>query len=122
MFLLYLGVQTLRARPPDPDPAAPAAALGLRAAFLSTLLLTLTNPVTILSFTAVFAGAGVADVERASAWLIVLGVFLGSLVWWLLLTTGVSLLRERFNSTMMLWVNRLSGAIIIVFACVLLLT
>lgn len=73
---------------------------------------------TILSFLGIFAGLGISEVskEAGGAAIMVLGVFVGSAVWWLTLSGMVSLLRSRFDARMMLWVNRLSGAIILFFA------
>ena len=115
LFLFYLGIKTLLARPAQES--ASAQGTGLLGAYTSTLFLTLTNPMTILSFAAIFAGLGVAstDGDYASAALLVLGVFLGSALWWLLLSGGVSLFRARFNLSALTWANRLSGAIILAF-------
>ena len=115
LFLCYLGVKTLLARPTARSAAAEGQGLG--SAYFSTLLLTLTNPITILSFIAVFAGLGVGrsgnGYDAAAA--IVLGVFLGSATWWFLLSGGVSLVRDKFDARAMLWVNRISGTIILGF-------
>ncbi len=89
----------------------------MAAAYASTLALTLTNPLTILSFAAIFAGLGFASTSTSyvSAALLVLGVFLGSALWWLLLSTGVGLLRQRLDLAALRWVNRLSGMMILGF-------
>jgi threonine/homoserine/homoserine lactone efflux protein len=115
LFLGYLGISTLLAKPAVQVVAVKSK--GLLAAYASTLGLTLTNPLTILSFAAIFAGLGPsgASVGYESAALLVLGVFSGSAVWWLALSTGVSLLRGRFNLKAMLWVNRISGLVILGF-------
>jgi threonine/homoserine/homoserine lactone efflux protein len=121
-FLCYLGIRTLLSKP-----AAQAAATGvygLAGAYTSTLLLTLTNPATILSFVAIFAGLGLASTTGgygASA-LLVLGVFLGSALWWLLLSTIVGLLRTRLDLRALRWVNRLSGVILLGFGVFALLS
>ena len=118
LFLLYLGVKTFLSQPAS-EPGQPAGAKtrGLWGAYLSTLLLTLTNPLTILSFAAIFAGLGLADTggNSLSAVLLVLGVFCGSASWWLLLSGGVGLLRGRLTPRILQWVNRLAGAVIVVF-------
>ena len=62
---------------------------GLPGAYLSTLGLTLTNPMTILSFAALFVGLGVTGENALESALITLGVFMGSATWWVLLTTVV---------------------------------
>ncbi len=87
-------------------------ARGLAGAYASTLALTLANPATLLSFVAVFAGLGVAGGGYASAAGLVAGVFTGSALWWLLLSGGVSLCRSRFSPAGLVWINRLSGAML----------
>ncbi len=120
-FLMALGFRTLFARPGErssPEVHSPSPRwTGLLGAYASTLFLTLTNPLTILSFAAVFAGLGLAAQRGsyASAGLLVLGVFGGSALWWLLLSGGVSLFRRHFNLKALQVVNWLSGAVIIVF-------
>ena len=118
LFLLYLGIKTLLSKPSEQ--AAKADGSGLLGAYLSTFFLTATNPLTILSFVAIFAGLGLANTNGsyASALVLVLGVFLGSAAWWLLLTGGVGLFRAKFNTQGLLWVNRVSGMIITVFGVV----
>jgi threonine/homoserine/homoserine lactone efflux protein len=78
--------------------------------FVSTFLLTLTNPTTILSFLAVLAGLGMSQ-ARANWLTLVLvgGILAGSMVWWIILTTAVNYLRDRFNDRAMLWMNRIAG-------------
>ncbi len=112
LFLCYLGIRTLLAAPAEA--ASPIGANGLPGAYASTFFLTLTNPMTILSYAAIFAGLGIAGTGGgyASASVLVLGVFIGSATWWLVLSGGVSLFRGRFNQQRLLWVNRISGFII----------
>jgi threonine/homoserine/homoserine lactone efflux protein len=114
-FLCYLGVKTLLAKPAEQ--AATAKGTGLLGAYASTLFLTLTNPMTILSFVAIFAGLGLANTgsSYATAGFLVLGVFTGSALWWLLLVGGVGLFKDKFNTRGMQWVNRISGVIILGF-------
>lgn len=118
LFLCYLGVTTFRSRPAD-SPAT-ATSQGLAGAYASTLALTLTNPATILSFIAIFAGLGIADPERdhISSGLIVVGVFLGSALWWLLLSWGVNLFRASLNPQRLGWLNKLAGIAIFAFGVV----
>jgi threonine/homoserine/homoserine lactone efflux protein len=125
LFLLYLGLRTLLARPaPEAHAVGPRSGAGLAAAYLSTLALTLTNPTTILSFVAIFAGLGVGQqcpgpepcpTDWGGATLLVVGVFVGSAAWWLLLSGGVGLARGLFSPARLRWVNWLSGAIILAF-------
>ncbi|HZD57136.1 MAG TPA: LysE family transporter [Anaerolineales bacterium] len=114
-FLLYLGIRTFLSRPAEQ--AAPSQRSGLAGAYTTTFFLTLTNPLTILSFAAVFAGLGLATVagDYLAATSLVVGVFTGSALWWLLLSGGVSMLRSRFSPQSMRWVNRISGGMITIF-------
>ena len=78
--------------------------------FTSTFLLTLTNPTTVLSFLAVLATLGMRG-HRAS-WLtllLVLGIFCGSMLWWIFLVSVVNRLRDRIDDRAMLWMNRVAG-------------
>ena len=115
VFLLYLGIKTLLTRPAER--AASASANGFVGAYVSTFLLTLTNPLTILSFAAIFAGIGVGGASKSylSATIVVAGVFTGSTLWWCILTGGISLLRGKFTARWLLWINRISGVIIALF-------
>ena len=96
-FLCYLGVRTFFSS--SPGRLSGASARGLGAAYGSTLLLTLTNPTTIISFAAVFAGLGIGGSggNYGSAVILVIGVFLGSALWWLLLSWGVSLFKSALR-------------------------
>lgn len=120
IFLVYLGVKTMLSRPPERAAAVQLRASGLLGAYSSTLLLTLTNPLTILSFAAIFAGLGVAGANKGAlaATLAVLGVFCGSALWWCLLTWVISLVRGEFTPTWMLWLNRVSGCVIAIFGVI----
>jgi threonine/homoserine/homoserine lactone efflux protein len=115
-FLLYLGIRTLLAKPGER--AAAASGSGLAGAYLSTFVLTLTNPMTILSFLAVFAALGLGSThpEPLAAVSLVVGVFAGSALWWLGLSAVVSMLRSKFDARALRWVNIGSGLVIVAFA------
>jgi threonine/homoserine/homoserine lactone efflux protein len=118
LFLCYLGIRTLLSKPAEQE--ARVGGSGLLGSYASTFLLTVTNPMTIISFAAIFAGLGLANTSGsyASALILVLGVFLGSGTWWLLLSGGVGLFRDRFDAQAMLWVNRISGVVITAFGLI----
>jgi len=120
-FLLFLGVKTFRSPPPDADGQVPSTNK-LGGDYLSTFLLTLSNPITIFSFAAMFGGLSARSGAgfQAGAFVLVLGVFSGSALWWLGLSVSVSFFRKRFSAGVMRWVNRLAGAVIIVFGLVML--
>lgn len=113
LFLCFLGVKTLLSRPAEH--AASIRRYGHAEAYVSTFFLTLTNPMTILSFAGVFAGLGLSRGSYVSAGLLVVGVFSGSAIWWLFLSSMVSAFRSGFDARRLQWVNRFSGIIILTF-------
>jgi len=104
--LCYLGVRTFLSAPAQREAQA----------YFSTLVLTLANPLTILSFVAIFAGFGLtASPSYGAAAVLVAGVFVGSALWWLFLSTSVALMRHRISDSWMRAINRLSGGGIVAF-------
>jgi len=116
-FLLALGMRILFK---DPAPSVePAGKIGSQfaGAFVSCFFLTMTNPTTILTFVAIFAGLGLVGSagDYTAAISLVSGVFGGSTLWWLVLCGSVSLLRRRMGPSAMTWINRISGIVIAAF-------
>lgn len=120
LFLCYLGLKTLLSKPAKEAAIVQGNGSSLISAYISTVFLTLTNPATILSFVAVFAGLGLATSGKdyVTASVLVAGVFAGSALWWLLLSSGVSLLRSHFTPHRLQWLNRISGSILLVFGII----
>ncbi len=120
-FLVYLGGRTLLSRPAE-QAAKARVRRGLPGSYLSTLALTLTNPATILSFVAIFAGLGLVSAggDALSAVTTVIGVFLGSALWWLILSGSVGFFRSTLKSGALVWVNRVSGGILVTFGGIIL--
>jgi len=115
-FLLWLGAKTLLAQPVSLH-VAKEERLSASKAFVSTLGLTLTNPPTILAFAAIFAGLGLAaSADYAAAGLVVLGVFLGSALWWAILVAAAGWLRGRIGPRLLRAINIASGVTILGFA------
>ena len=115
IFLCYLGVRAFLSTPNTQTLCGHNHSHV--ATYGTTFLLTLTNPMTILSFAAIFAGLGIvrADAHYASASLLVLGVFTGSGIWWLILSSSTGLLREKLIKGNLTWLNKISGIIILTF-------
>ena len=114
VFLLFLGGRAIFSK--AAAPVRDVGGRGLLRSYGSTLLLTLTNPMTILSFTALFASLGMVPRGYGAAALVVAGVGAGSALWWFLLSLVVSRFRGRVGLPALRWVNLVSGAIIIGFA------
>jgi threonine/homoserine/homoserine lactone efflux protein len=114
LFLCYLGARTFITKPAEKP--AEVGGSGLLSAYFSTFFLTVTNPMTIFSFVAVFAGFGLgASPDYLSAATLVSGVFIGSGLWWVLLSSGVAVFRSSVNANWMSAVNRVSGAVMLGF-------
>ena len=113
-LLCILGIKALFV-PPVSKRDYPKSLKKFAGMYSSTFFLTLTNPMTIFSFAAVFAGFGLAGVKGSifSSGVLILGVFLGSALWWLFLVGIFSMFRRRFHSHQLRWVNLISGIIII---------
>lgn len=116
LFLLYLGIKTLISKAATKE--ANIDSNGLLKNFSSTLLLTITNPITILSFFAIFAGLGLGQEKTnyLSSTALVVGVFIGSAFWWLILSSVLNFFRNKITTSGLTWINRFSGLLIISFA------
>jgi threonine/homoserine/homoserine lactone efflux protein len=117
VIIALLGVRTMLSRPGEV--ARDADRPGLPAAFGSIYALTMTNPMTILSFGAVFVGLGlIAGSSFVDAAVLTLAVWAGSALWWVLPTSIVAWLRERVSTGVLLWINRVSGAALVAFGII----
>jgi len=113
-FLCHLGLRTFFSK--SKDETAREAGRGAFSTFGSTLLLTLANPATILSFAMVFSAFGLGgSINYAGAGILVAGVFFGSAIWWIVLSGSVGLLRTRLNSAWIRAINRASGTVLFGF-------
>lgn len=115
-FLCLLGIKTFLSKPAEQ--ACTERGVGLIGAYGSTFLLTLTNPMTILSFAGIFASFGLGTAiayEGFSAVWLVLWVFAGSASWWLVLSCTVGLAKAKVPASSLRWINRISGVVIFGF-------
>ena len=96
---------------------------GLLGDYISLFFLTVSNPITIVVFMAVFAGMSVFG-ESASVLgelLVVVGVLLGGGVWWYTLSTLVNIFRKKFRLRVLVTINRVSGLIIAILGALVIL-
>lgn len=126
-FLIYLGIKTFLSVPSKETGLNPSSSNGdsLLSYYGSTLFLTLTNPITIISFAAIFAGFGIVNNQsndNLAASSMVLGIFLGSSIWWLSLSVLTGFFRRMVNHNTMIWINRVSGTIIVSFGLLALIS
>lgn len=114
-FLCYLGIKIFFS-PVTAETARTDSRANLWSDFLSTVFLTLTNPMTILTFAAIFAGFGVGvGTSYRETSIFVVGVFAGSALWWIFLSSLVTLFKKHVTPAWMLGINRVSGAVIVAF-------
>jgi threonine/homoserine/homoserine lactone efflux protein len=126
--IALIGVRTIVSNPPPRAPTLPsprrggvllATREGVVGSYASMVALTLSNPPTILSFAAVFAGLGI---HVAAGWVtalaLVIGVLLGSLTWWVVLTGVASRLRERLTPAVIRGIGMVSGVALLGFGVV----
>lgn len=112
-LLLYLGVRTFRARPKDPKIEIQNS--GRLRSYFTTIFLTLTNPLTVFAFLAVFAALGLGNgLSLFSSSVLVAGVFAGSFLWFLSLSSGATFFRKKLDLVGMRWVNKIAGILIII--------
>ncbi|MBS0286970.1 MAG: LysE family transporter [Proteobacteria bacterium] len=114
-FLIYLSIRTFLSSS-APKPLSDNAN-SLWRDFSSTFLLTMTNPATIISFLAIYASLGIVEpgADYLEASMIVLGVFVGSLIWWCILSFGVHQVRHKLSASTLTWINRLSSLVLFTF-------
>ena len=115
VILCFIGIKTFREKPERKDMLLLARKEKRQAGmYTSTFFLTLTNPMTIFSLAAVFAGFGIAGTRGnvLSAAVLILGLFLGSVLWWLFIVGVFSVFKRRFQRHELQWINRVAGLII----------
>ncbi len=122
IFLCYLGLKIYWTEPMLQTPSGKVN--GLAGAYATTFLLTFSNPVTILSFIAIYAGWQVENLHGhyLAVAVLTLGVFCGSALWWVLLFVGLTAFPDRFSLQTLGWIHRVSGALITGFGVALLLS
>jgi len=113
-FLLFVAWHTWY-DPPRQPPASKISATGVLTALLSGFVITMTNPVTMFAILAVVATFGGLHSDR-DALLIILGIFGGSTLWWMLLSGGVSLIRNHFTENRVMLINRITAVALAVLA------
>jgi threonine/homoserine/homoserine lactone efflux protein len=128
LVLLVMGLTTMTHRPRNVgDPVMHDVEHSIATHFhytSSSFFITVFNPLTVMAFGAAFAGRNLGNVASSlvDASLLVLGVFVGALTWWAVLCTAAVSLRQHFTGTGMLWLNRISGAVILTFGAVALIS
>lgn len=120
LLLLYIGMKTLNEMPKNNNQIV--SMNRTLAEYLSTLSLTITNPATIFTFIAIYSSFGFTDSKSLTdSIMLVLGIFMGSSIWWALLSYIASSVSKSVETIHIIWINRISGLLIISFAIVVLI-
>ena len=118
IFLLYTGLKIFYSKPRENSRIE--SKTNLMTDYISTFFLTITNPITIISFTALFAGIGFMIGNFTTSGFLVVGVFLGSALWWLILSFGIKWIQFNVKNFSLELINKISGIVILIFALVVL--
>ena len=124
LFMLAIGVYELVTPPKEKASSKQITPNGIAGWYASTFLLTITNPITILSFGGVFvlADAVVRQGDLAAAWTLIVGVFLGSSLWFASLASFSRQFHHMIDVKGLRVIARISGWLIIFFGIVVLLS
>lgn len=115
VLLLFLGIKAYRAQPADPK--LQVQRTGMLKSFLTSGILALTNPLSIFVFLGLFATFGLEkESSHLTASMLVAGVFLGSIIWFVVLTSGIRIFRKKFNMTKLKLANKIAGILLIISA------
>jgi threonine/homoserine/homoserine lactone efflux protein len=118
LFLLYIGIRSFKSKPKDTT--FQKSSSSLISDYFSTLFLTITNPMTIISFGALFLGIGFMNQDYKLATTLVTGVFVGSVLWWFILSSSICWLKTKVKNFSLSIINRISGIVIVCFALIIL--
>jgi threonine/homoserine/homoserine lactone efflux protein len=113
LFIVYLGLRFALTKSLQNTERVSKTSSGLGKVYLTTFLLTLSNPMTIFAFLGMFAGAGVSS-SSSAGWMVA-GIFTGSMLWWITLAFLTHWLGQRMNAKVLLWVNRTAGIVLVAF-------
>ncbi len=124
IVILILGLRMILAKPKIMRKNPVIDNKSLWRAFSSTFLITLTNPLTIMIFLGIFAGLDLGEHSGSleASLLLILGVFVGSALWWFFLSYVINHIRHKFNPRILLTINRVSGSVILIFGLIIILS
>lgn len=115
LFIIYLGFKVFSSKKTNNHEKS--GNQGLLISYLSSFLIAVTSPMAIVYYVAVFAGLGLVAtiVNYYEASTLAAGVFLGSTIWWIILSNVVGILKDKVNDKGLIYINRFSGVILISF-------
>ncbi|NJO56210.1 MAG: LysE family transporter [Rhodospirillales bacterium] len=121
IFLIAVGIRMIHKRHPKidaMDSESTPQSRSLRdwlSAFSTGFVLTIINPATFLAFVGVFAGMGFfkdRPDELLQNWIIIVGIFAGSMLWWTTLTTTAFAVRRHLSLEFIVIINVVLGLVV----------
>lgn len=124
LFLIFIGYRIFSSNPAAQIRKLRTKGNNYYRDFLTSFLVTVSNPITILAFGAIFASFNLIDKETGSIPIVVLilAIFSGAILWWLCLILIVTIFKQRIRLRNLLWINRITGILIIIFALVVIIS
>jgi threonine/homoserine/homoserine lactone efflux protein len=119
-LLVIIGLKIISSNPIKQIRKARKRGNNLLSDFASIAILTISNPLSLFLFIAVFAGLGMMDdnINKLLTSYLVIGVFTGATLWWFILSSIVNLFRAKFRLRSLWWINKIAGAVLILFALI----
>lgn len=114
-FLLYMGTMMFLKKVSSLKKTEPVTRKSYRRLFSSTFFLTLSNPMTVLSFLGIMTALGIEASNNKELIILICGVFIGSTLWWLFLVTLVSIVSKRLSIKVLSYINKIAGLVIVGF-------
>ncbi len=108
----------------SPSRSDATASDGLLGDFATAFVVTGTNPITVMAFVVVFTGIGVVAAGETLEWAhaLIAGVFVGSALWWTLLTGITGVFRSAVSHIGLRWINMVSAMVILISGVILLIS
>lgn len=122
LFLVYLGLRTILFKQKEKFNDKGKNNNNLVHDFLSTFFIALAGPFTLVFFLAIFSGLGIGqtDYQHFNTVVTIIGIFIGSVLWWGILSSLVDLFKERFNDKLIALINKVVGIVVLIFGILIL--
>ncbi len=124
LFLIFIGFKIFSSNPAKQIRKHRTKGNNYFKDFLTSFFVTVSNPLTILAFGAIFASFNMVDKESGfiSIFVLIITVFSGALLWWVALTAITTIFKNKIRLRNILWINRITGMLIILFAILLIIS
>ncbi|MFN8207777.1 MAG: LysE family translocator [Bacteroidales bacterium] len=120
LFILFIGAKIFYSDPVKQYRRSKGKRTSIWSDFLTVFFMTLSNPLAIFVFIALFAGIHLVGEEHfyLTSFMVLLGVFAGATTWWFLISWLVSHYRQRFRLKRLWWLNKITGGVIIIIGAI----